>query len=202
MEKLVKCVLPKKMSCRFIIAVLIIFASAATTQAQSIQHTFEKPASDLSKEKLTKTDLVAFQNRAVEKVDELFQYLKVMADHKTNAAVRDRALTIAEKQFSESAQIRSDSFGQPIEAYLKLCRNSTDYKAVESLSVSKPFTYKFDGHFEGEIHVNYKRQDSKKEIKSPKLREEEITIFLIRKEKSFGTTKQFVWELSLGNIEM
>ncbi len=205
MEKLLKCELLKKMISRVIIAVFIVFASNQGVQAQNAQHnpnTFDKPASDLSKKKLDKEGVEAFQNRAIQKVHELFQYLEVMADHETNEPVRDRALQIAEKQFSESAQIYSGSISQKIHEYLKKCRNGTTYKSVESISVSKAFVFKSDGHYEGRIHVQYKEQDSKTNVKSSKLKEEEITVFLIRKEKVFGDTKRFVWELSLGKIEV
>lgn len=205
MEKLVKCELLKKMISRVIIALFIIFASIESVQAQNIQHTqntFEKPASDLSKDKLDEKDLEAFQNRAIQKVDELFQYLEVMADHANKDAVRDRAFQIAEKQFNESAQFYTGSKGQAIHEYLKKCRNSTAYKSLESITVSKPFAIKSEGHFEGKIQARYKDQDSKTNVKGSKIKEEEITVFLIKKEKTFGSEKRFVWELSLQKIEL
>lgn len=201
MEQLVKCVLRKKMLNSLLIAAFLVFASQQSVQAQSSGHTFDKPAYDLSKEKLEKLDLIAFQNRAVEKVDELFQYLEVMADNEHNDAVRDRAMQIAVKQFSTSAQIYSGSKGQAILEYLKKCRNGTAYKSVESLSVSKPFEFKSDGHYEGKILVQFINYNSKTKIKSSKVKEEELTVFLIRKEKVFGSAKQFVWELSLDRID-
>ena len=203
MEKLVKCELPKKMISKIIVATFIVFASVQNVQAQqSMENTFDKPASDLSKKKLESKDVEAFQERALQKVDELFQYYGVMSNHENNDAVRDRALQIAEKQFTKSAKIYTGSKGEAIHEYLKKCRNSTSYKSVESLSMSKPFVYKFDGHYEGKVSVKYKDQDSKKNVKSAKLKSEEITIFLIRKEKTFGNTTRSVWELSLGKIQL
>ncbi|MFT6245516.1 MAG: hypothetical protein ACJA0U_002543 [Salibacteraceae bacterium] len=204
MEKLVKCVLRKKILNSGLIAAFIVFAGIQSVEAQSINNnpnTFEKPASDLSKKKLNLVDLKAFEDRAVQKVDELFQYLEVMADHAHNDAVRDRAMEVAEKQFSSSAKIYSGSKGQAILEYLKKCRKGTTYKSVESLSVSKPFVFKPDGQYEGKVLVRYKKQDSKTDVKSSKVNEEEINVFLIRQEKMFGDSKQFVWGLSLDRID-
>jgi hypothetical protein len=73
MEKLVKCVLRKKILNSGLIAAFIVFAGIQSVEAQSINNnpnTFEKPASDLSKKKLNLVDLKAFEDRAVQKVDE------------------------------------------------------------------------------------------------------------------------------------
>jgi hypothetical protein len=204
MEKLIKCVLRKKMINRTLIVAFIVFAGFQNVQAQSIQqdpNTFQKPASDLSKKKLNLIDLKAFEGRAVQKVDELFQYLEVMADHENNEAVRDRALEIAKKQFAKTAQIYTGSKGQAIDDFLKKCRNSTSFKSIESLEVSKSFAFISDGRYEGKLLVRYRKQDSKTDAKSSMVSEEEITVFLIRQEKMFGDSKQFVWGLSLDRID-
>jgi len=68
--------------------------------------------------------------------------------------------------------------------------------------VSTPFALKPEGHFEGEIRVRYKELDSKAPAKSSKLKAEQITVFLMKKEKVFGDTKRFVWELTLDKVEL
>jgi hypothetical protein len=204
MEKLIKCVLRKKMINRTLIVAFIVFAGFQNVQAQSIRqdpNTFQKPASDLSKKKLNLIDLKAFEGRAVQKVDELFQYFEVMADHENNEAVRDRALEIAKKQFTKTAHIYTGSKGEALDAFLKKCRNSTSFKSLVSLEVRTSFTFISDGRYEGKLFVRYRNQDSKTDAKSSKVSEEEITVFLIRQEKMFGDSKQFVWGLSLDRID-
>ena len=183
------------------VLLLLLFATGGILMGQSaMPDPFSKPEYDLRKTTLKKRDLVAYQKRANEKVEEFFQYMEIMADNDHNDAVRDRAQQIAEKQFDPSAKILSGNKVESVKEYVARYRQSTQYKSLDVLEVTQPLSPNNSGNFKGKVRVEYSLMDSKKELPNPETGSEEFTIFLMRQEKSFGSSRQVVWELYLGGI--
>lgn len=207
MKKLSKCELRKKtMVNRLLVIIFCLFVFTENAQSQdSGNHTnnnnFVKPENDLSKEKLEETDLIQYQKRAIQKVQEYYQYLEAMANVQHIDAVRDKALQMAEQEFEEGAQIATNQTMVKIHDYLTQCRAGSTYKSLIKTEVSQKLSFQSEGSYETKIKVIYANQNSKKPIKNPKEFTEEVKVVLKKKVKMFGSTKKVIWEFYLGNIE-
>jgi hypothetical protein len=200
MRKFIKCELPRKI--RVGVGLLLILFGGTISFAQSAGGNFNKPESDLVKKQLKYNDLVAFQKRAVQKVQEHYQYLSVMAGIEHQSAVRDKAVEMAKKQFEKEALIWFNDKSESVDYYLDQCRKGTEYKEVDSLVVIHPFSELTDGEYRSSIWVQYVIRDSKANGKEKKQKKssEQFSISLKRNEKVFGSNKKYVWELYLSSI--
>lgn len=204
MERSAKCELPRKIKVICQLALLLaFFALSINVSAQSSMSNtgFEKPVADLSKDELDQKDLEAYQNRALQKVEEYFQYLEAMADSQHEDAVRDKALEMALRQFEDEATIRSADTTRSIHSYLVGCRNSTQFKSPERIDIDQALTGQPEGHYLGKIQVLYSQRDSRKKGKDSGTSHEAITVILKKSKKDFGDAQLHVWEIYLSNIE-
>ena len=201
-EKLFKCELHRKMRTKLFIAGLLMMVFG-NVHAQSAQHNpYDKPEHDLSKNKLSSTDVRAYQKRAIQKVEEFYQYLEAMADTKHKNEVRDKALDMAKRQFGESAQIKIGNEEEPINNYLERCRDGNTYKSIDTMKVIQPLVLTPNGFYEGKIEVRYKEQNSKmRPNKNLKIQMEVVSVILKRRKKKFGNTSRIIWELYLNEVE-
>ena len=185
--------------------VIILLGWSVNGHAQSANpnqnaNNFDKPETDLSKTKLEAADLFAYENRAIQKVEEFYQYLEVMANDELKDAVRDKAAQIVEKEFDSKARIISSASNRSLHEHLVQCRGNSNYKFVTELKWSQKLVLMPDSGYRGTIKVIYVNKDLEVPNKTSKQSAEEVTVILLRKKKKFGTVEKVVWELILGDI--
>ena len=147
-------------------------------------------------------DLIQYQKRAIQKVEEFYQYLEAMADVQHKAAVRDKAVQMAEHQFGSSAEVIKVGSKQNIHDYLTDCRSKNRYKAATQIKMKDGLFLSISGEYHGKVIVSYVLKNSKKPKMTSKTYTEEITVTLVKKVKNFGTIKRTIWEVYLGSIQV
>lgn len=182
---------------------LLLVFLLGNVQAQSAgTNPYHKPQSDLSKSKLSSSDVLAYQKRAVQKVEEFYQYLKAMADTKHKDEVRDKALQMAKRQFDPEARIKVGEKESSLIEYLEQCRKGSSYKVVDTMYIIQPLVLTEKGRYEGKIEVKYHDQDAKKSIKNTSVKTEEVSLVLKRRKKKFGDVSRLIWELYLNDLSL
>lgn len=207
MKKLVGCELPRRKMMNKLLTILMCFAVyTGIAQSQDAgnytgNNKFDKPEHDLSKEILTRDDLIQYQKRAIQKVEEFYQYLEAIANAEHKDAVRDKAVQMAERQFEETAEVVSAGSKQKIHDYLTACRAKNRFKVATELKMNDGFLLSLTRGYYGKVTVTYVLKNSKKPKMKSKTYSEEITVTLKKKVKNFGTIKRAVWEVYLGEIQ-
>lgn len=186
---------------KYILFILFVFA-AKNMLAQSANPNREPKTmrieSSFTSQKLNATQLAGFEARAKEKVGELADYINLLADPANPAEWRAQAYAIALAAF-ESPKTEISGFSgkkpQTAKAFLEQLKAS---KNVYTWKISQLRTdessRESNGAYRGSLSFELQQTGDKK---AAAFRAE----FVVSKvEKTFGSSRQSVWEVQLGKI--
>lgn len=156
---------------------------------------------------LTHQHLMVFQNRAIQKVKDVEEHLKVVRDFKYEKSQREQAAKMLLAFFVKDAQItfesEKDSLNRQVSVYdfvqEMLARDSSNLqfspKVFKNNRLESPLVLHKSGHYIGMI--TYTMIDKK----DPDFfSERNIVIHLQKVAKVFGGLDEDVWEVKLGNV--
>lgn len=186
---------------KYILFILFVFA-AKNMLAQSA-NTDRQPKtmrieSSFTSQKLNATQLAGFETRAKEKVGELADYINLLADPANPTEWRAQAYAIALAAF-ETPKTEISGFGgkktQTAKAFLEQLKASKNtYKwSIGKITTEQSGSEK-NGAYRGSLSFELQQTGDKK---AAAFRAE----FVVSKvEKTFGSSRQSVWEVRLGKI--
>lgn len=140
-----------------------------------------------------------FEQRAVQKVNDFADYLKILSDTTYEDVFRQQALEMANGLFRDGsisdAGFAPTVFGEKISVFLNEIYNNPSGKwavKVENVRISKAFTKSSTDTFEAicayDQWINGEHSQKK------------ISVVLTKVTKSFGTERKKVWEVFLKDI--
>lgn len=164
------------------------FGSGESQQVERYESNMFQDLEDnfVSKE-LNAERLLALENRAVQKLQELFEYLNIYADSSLDVEFREQARQMIREAFTSETNMHQYFLTQGLHEDLEnLLLLNSEGKAVKldvsSVSIGKSFEYT-NSIYKGQL--NYKFQNS----------EAILGVKAIKIAKSFGDEKLEVWEL-------
>ncbi len=156
---------------------------------------------------LSHQHLMAFQNRALQKVEDVEEYMKVVRNFEYEKSLREQAAKMLLAFFVEDAQITFESFADTvnrqvsvrdfIQELLAKDENSiyVSPKTVNNKRLENPLSLHKSGHYVGLISYTVIDKEDPNFIS-----ERNIVIHLQKVGKFFGEMKEDVWEVKLGNV--
>ncbi len=159
---------------------------------------------------LSRFEIKGFENHAIQKIEEYASYIQIISNKSYDSKLRKQAIILAKNLFNNKNisfknidteitkkheiyidELLSSIYGSN---FSKISVNVSNFIVSEEL---KPY----ENHFKGKItftktNTYYKNNKLISESKSLN----EIEIFLIKTEKTFGNEKNIVWNVFLGEI--
>lgn len=156
---------------------------------------------------LSHQHLMAFQNRALQKAEDIEEYLKVVRSFEYEKSLREQAGKMLLAFFVEDAQITFESFADTVnrqvsvrdfvQELLDKDENSIQVspKTINNKRLETPLSLHKSGHYVGLISYTVIDEED-----SDFLSERNIVIHLQKVGRAFGGLKEDVWEVKLGNV--
>ena len=149
---------------------------------------------------LTKEQKEAFQLRAIQKVQDFLDYVKIISDSKVDKRLKDHSAKLSIELFVSDSILITDSIltdsavSVPLKNYLTVLKSKKTpvYIKTEKLHFSEPLTADSLNNYKGIIEAKIK-------IKGHSLTKN-IEVFLTEIDKNFGENKKDITEVRLGNI--
>ncbi|PJB15171.1 MAG: hypothetical protein CO118_04800 [Flavobacteriales bacterium CG_4_9_14_3_um_filter_32_8] len=149
---------------------------------------------------LTTEQKEAFQLRAIEKLEDFIDYLKIIADQKIDSELKQHSISLALELFINDSTLFTDSIladtteAIPLKSFLTTIQtNKTPILVtIEAIKFTVPITadslFNYQGNMEVILNI-----DGKKITKN-------VNVQLVEKNKKFGTINKEITEIGLGNI--
>lgn len=204
----------KTISFLFVILFLFFTSNKVFSQVESSEgQNFQQLSNTLTNKQQTRYDLTGFEGRAIQKVEELAEYIEIISDKEYDLKLREHAVTLALKLFkddeikiSNSDMLLSSLSILGLNEYLnavlkngygKIVVEISDREYVENLSQSKSDAYSGKLLF-NQTNYYYKN----KELQKKKTENKEVDIILVKTDKQFGKKTKSVWNVYLGDIRL
>lgn len=175
-------------ACCLLVAASIAQDIGVHNNSNTWQNTF-------TSDKLTDADLIAFEDRAKQKLTDLYGLLEIVADGKYEMKLRQDAKKQAVELFSSrDSKIYGISINTLLDSLLKTNQASgieiSPPQVIENFRKEKALNI-----YSGTLSISLKYQNEKnKKVVS-------ASILLIKTEKLFGTEKKQVWTVYLSEIK-
>lgn len=183
-------------------------------QTEPVEKNFQDISNTLTVNQQQSTyELTGFEGRAVQKVEELAEYIEIISDKDYDSIFRKRAFSMAVKLFkdqdikiSNSDKLLSSLSILGLNNYLnavmengyaKIVVEISNREYVENLSQSKSDAYSGKLLFD-QTNYYYKNKNLQKKNTEKK----EVDIILVKTEKKFGKKTKSVWNVYLGDIRL
>ena len=198
----------------FGLTILILFLGINLfSQTEVQEQNFLQLQNTMTNKQQSAYDLIGFEGRAMQKLEDLAGYLEIMSNKEYDLTLRKHALTLATKLFyddqitikNSDKQLSSlnvlelnDYLNSVLETgYAKIVVEITNREYVENLSQSKSDAYSGKLIFE-QTNTYYKNKD----VQEKTIEKKEVDIILVKTEKAFGKKTKSVWNVLLGDIRI
>jgi hypothetical protein len=146
---------------------------------------------------LTESQLGAFQQRGIQKVQDLYNYLSIVSNPEYDKRLREEATKQAKQLFyGSNCSINGKIAMDYIDSCLAL-KKKVEWKPVD-ITIKEAMILKQDvrdsSYYEGSLTFKVSND-------SAPLAEKRAYIILAKEEKQFGSEKKYVWTVYIGRIE-
>lgn len=154
-------------------------------------------------DELSVNHLKAFEQRAIEKLQDLADYLRILSDKSYEDEFRNAALLQAQDLFVDHSQIRLYAENEPDKINSFLMNASSDSiprtYLFRNIAVKNSLQEAANILYEGSLGFQYgvvENGDTVWYDAESKIAE----FYLMKTSKSFGSSEKMIWEVYLGNI--
>lgn len=152
---------------------------------------------------LTAPHLKAFEQRAIEKLQDLSDYLQIISDSSYSEEFRNAAILQAQDMFIDHSQIRLVEGKEPYKVNSFLMETTRDTAAklflFKNIVVKDTLRFEAEILYEGSLSFKYgmvKKGDTIWNEQDNRIAE----FYLMKTQKNFGPSEKMIWEVFLGNI--
>lgn len=163
-------------------------AQEAMSSNTNLQHTF-------TSDKLTSSELDAFEKRAVQKLEDFYNYLEVISNPGYDKTLREEAKKQALELFSgNECRVDGIKVGTLLDSCINITQETKSFN-VEDARVKEKFPLQAGvAGYSGSMEFRLSSASSSSAAK-------QASILLIKTEKIFGTEKKQVWTVFLCEIK-
>jgi len=151
---------------------------------------------------LTAPHLRAFEQRAIEKLQDFSDYLRIISDRSYSEEFRSAAILQAQDMFIDHSQIRLIEEKEPAKVNRFLMETARDtsaqYHVFRNIAVKDSLRYESEILYEGSLVFQYGVAEQGDTIWNERDRIAEF--YLMKTQKNFGSLEKMIWEVFLGNI--
>ena len=158
--------------------------------------------SQFTAERLSEKHFEAFETRAIEKLHDFTDYLRIISDDRYNEEFKINAMAQARELFIEHSLITLPDIAESASLDVFLDQSYQDanqgYLIIENPSIKVPLREATKNLYEGSVAFQLSLLVNGDTL--TKTEERQAQFYLMKTEKSFGAKKKKVWEVFLGNI--
>lgn len=174
--------------------------SSTQKDAQKESRIYE---SQFTAERLSEKHFEAFETRAIEKLHDFTDYLRIISDDRYNEEFKINAMTQARELFIEHSLITLPDITESasLDAFLDQSYQNPNpgYLIIENPSIKVPLREATKNLYEGAVAFQLSLLVNGDTLKT-KTEERQAQFYLMKTEKNFGAKKKKVWEVFLGDI--
>ncbi|HBS85412.1 MAG: hypothetical protein A2W91_16520 [Bacteroidetes bacterium GWF2_38_335] len=169
---------------------------AVAEEAECTEAKYASDSSDIMVTEVLSDDYLRdFENRALQKTQDLASYLEIISDSTIDIYLREQTIEQALEYFDESIRPTAQ----------EVLKNILDFQqplilSVKELAVDESFIRNSDNSYFGKISFKSKVPLSFFTQGGEKQSQFEVQIILKQVEKDFGGEKELVWEVFLGEV--
>lgn len=181
----------KKLATQLFVGGIFLF-TAPFLEGQDIQEHHGRDQQSFTSATLSSESLEAFEKRALEKVEEFYQYLSVVLNKQYDAKIRVQARKQALELFSDKT---TRIYGMEVGKFLDSCLAGKliSPSEVSNKKLEKKFGESADWGFSYSAQVSFATLPDKSRRSA--------VIILKKTEKQFGSGSKVIWNVFLGEIK-